>query len=593
MEQAIRSGQRFAFLLAWVPYCLLVHRLWFVCDDAYISFRFMRNWGSGLGLRYDPVGEPLEGYSNFLLVVVGAFVQRLGGDIELWVPVVSWAAGSWLLWTLYRVALRRFGAPTWIALIAIAACGWCAPFAVWSTSGLETMPYALLFFLLFERLILRKEGVAPISAGVLAVLLGMTRPEGIYWALLLGAMAAASRRLAGDRYLHQLATYLAVVVIGYGSYSVWRYSFYGEVVAQTVSSKMGFSGERLWRGSCYVAVQYLTTLFLFVVIPGAWVALRKARRAVGIAVILMPLGFASLAILVGGDFMTFGRFLLPCLAFDALLLVWILQDLAASGKLRSAWLGGAFAILLAALPAFDLHLVPTHIRARFHFRQNTLGYRSEYAQWEFMRSNGWSWRLLGEAIREVSEPGQSIVRNAFGAFAYASDLKILDGHGFVTPGIAQAKADYGEARQRSAGHDAPVPPSYFVEHGYDPDILGARLVNAARPELVSKTVQAYTAMMFRPGDYADRYVFDFRLLAEPIQGDPHFLVWWHRYPDRKRADDVWDEAYGRLNTWVRTARAEQIELSIPAGPPTGLPAWARTPKQRRGGYTNEEKVLIR
>ena len=47
-------------LLAW-----LSHVAWFLCDDAFISFRYARNLLEGHGLVFNP-GEYVEGYSNFL-----------------------------------------------------------------------------------------------------------------------------------------------------------------------------------------------------------------------------------------------------------------------------------------------------------------------------------------------------------------------------------------------------------------------------------------------------------------------------------------------------------------------------------------------
>jgi hypothetical protein len=75
------------FVAIWIPYALLVRRFWFLADDAYISFRYARNWSNGDGLRFN-LGEqaPVEGYSNFLLVAVSALLQRLHLDPEFWVP---------------------------------------------------------------------------------------------------------------------------------------------------------------------------------------------------------------------------------------------------------------------------------------------------------------------------------------------------------------------------------------------------------------------------------------------------------------------------------------------------------------------------
>ena len=51
---------------------------WFLCDDAFISFRYVRNLLEGHGLVFNP-GEYVEGYSNFLWVLELAAIWELSG----------------------------------------------------------------------------------------------------------------------------------------------------------------------------------------------------------------------------------------------------------------------------------------------------------------------------------------------------------------------------------------------------------------------------------------------------------------------------------------------------------------------------------
>ena len=41
-------------------------------DDAFISFRYSKNLAQGQGFRWNPGGEKVEGYTNFLWVLIGA-----------------------------------------------------------------------------------------------------------------------------------------------------------------------------------------------------------------------------------------------------------------------------------------------------------------------------------------------------------------------------------------------------------------------------------------------------------------------------------------------------------------------------------------
>ena len=63
-----------AALMAWVAVrtCMLLADAWpFNTDDAYITLRYARHWVEGHGISWN-IGEPrVEGYSNFLFLVIG------------------------------------------------------------------------------------------------------------------------------------------------------------------------------------------------------------------------------------------------------------------------------------------------------------------------------------------------------------------------------------------------------------------------------------------------------------------------------------------------------------------------------------------
>ena len=99
-----------AFVAAWIPYSLLTYRFWYNNDDAFISFRYAKNWAMGYGVRYNlGVQPPEEGYSNFLWVAVCALIKYLGLDITFWAPMLSFAYGSLLLYVVFRTLRRDFG----------------------------------------------------------------------------------------------------------------------------------------------------------------------------------------------------------------------------------------------------------------------------------------------------------------------------------------------------------------------------------------------------------------------------------------------------------------------------------------------------
>src|SRR5436309_9511779 len=152
--------------------------LWFVSDDAFISYRYARNLAGGIGLVYNP-GERVEGYSNFLWTLIASLVIRAGGRPELWMPALGVVCSLATL-GLVMAAMRRRGASPLLAGAILAAN---PAFAAYATSGLETA----LFTLLVTSATLAAAALAPgdsfrsrplLGSAFLLGLASLTRPEG-------------------------------------------------------------------------------------------------------------------------------------------------------------------------------------------------------------------------------------------------------------------------------------------------------------------------------------------------------------------------------------------------------------------------------
>jgi hypothetical protein len=74
-------------------------------DDAFITFRYARNLASGHGFVFNP-GERVEGYSNFVWVLLMAAVERSGNNPERLSKIIGLAAGMLSLVLSWRLAQR-------------------------------------------------------------------------------------------------------------------------------------------------------------------------------------------------------------------------------------------------------------------------------------------------------------------------------------------------------------------------------------------------------------------------------------------------------------------------------------------------------
>ncbi len=545
------------FAALWVPYALLVYRFRFVTDDALISFRYAQNLVREHGLRFN-LGEhiPVEGYSNFLWVMVCAVFEFLRLNINLWPLLVSVACGTLLLWLVFDTTRRRLELGTPVAALATLTLACFPPFTLWSTSGMETVPFALLVFVTFERLVLRRDTPCGIGAGVAGLLLALIRLEGIAWVVVLLILAIVSRRLARQRFLKQIGICILIVGVGYAIYFGWRFWYFRELLPNTAYAKAELDLSRLTRGFNYVFSFGLAFLSPLLIPVSSLFALRRKRLAVGLPIAAMAWGFPAYAVVVTGDFMAMGRFLIPGLAFSTILLAWLLHDLRGKGKFRLGVIYCFAGALIAAalLPGWNRHLVPQEARERFRFRFNKPEFDSEYDRWKHQIDNTENGTQLGLALksyvsqRKLPDERPSFVRGGIGAVAYYGDIYIYDSNGLVTPEVARRKLDHSQ-KMRTPGHEKWVPSEYFLKD--KPTILYAKIIEKDDPRGVAGAL-ARESRSLRQG-FADlqldrRYVIDFaRLPTDRAAGAPRYIVAWTRIADGTNPNAAWQKFQQRVN----------------------------------------------
>jgi len=455
-------------LVALAPFLALAWRFDFLCDDAYITFRYARELARGHGLVYDPLlGPPVEGYSELLWALVLGLGEWVGIGSPLASRALSLLAAVALVW-LVCGAFPRLGIESPLArVLAALYLGTLTPLAVWATGGMATLPFALGVTALFLAVWGRARPAPAGRLAALASLLVLLRAEGAWWvAALLGPalVAHTAARRASDARRVLVASALAALVLG--AHVAWRWVTYHDWLPNTARVKVGLSAWSLERGARYV-LHALVTFPGIVVALGLGLAALRSRRSVVPALVLFAATVLH-AVLAGGDFMAYARFLVPALPATAWLLGAGIERccrLGPSARLAAAALAlGAIGSDLA--PAFDRALAPASWRRALSVRFNTLPggedgrARSEWRQWKRMQEQAREWVDLGRALALVSRPGDSIVYGAVGALGYYSGLSVFDQNGLVTREVAERPA---LAARRSPGHDKTVERGFFLD----------------------------------------------------------------------------------------------------------------------------------
>jgi len=465
-----------ALAVALVPLAVLIARFDFVCDDAYIAFRYARNLAEGHGLRYNPgVEPPVEGFTQLGWVLWMALAEWLERDVLLW----SRASGISCAVVLLALTLRTATAGLRLALPGALACGLffatLPTVGVWATGGLGTMAFALAVFASFDRLLGRPGAPRAVQAGLCGALTGAMRADGAYWLAALFAVALVQALARRDGGLRRAAlVFGGCCAASVAACTLWRWSVFGDWLPNTARAKVGLSARSLERGSYYLMTFWLA-------MPATLVALSAtlglAARGLAAGAPGLPrerawllAGCAALAaatclygVLIGGDFMAMGRFFLPSVPFLALGFGAAFEALWRRGpRAVSVVTAGLAALLLAGslASAWDVHAVPESWRARFHFRWNRREYKSEVAAWESAVRNAERWTLLGRALGRSTRPGQSLVRGPIGAVGYYSRLFVFDRHGLVDREVAAM--DMTGEPLRTPGQDRVAPAEFFA-----------------------------------------------------------------------------------------------------------------------------------
>ena len=485
----------------------------FLCDDAFISFRYARNLAAGHGLVFNPGFERVEGYTNFLWVLVLAAVARLTGiapDLAATPLLLAATVGLWALVATRAWRSRRPDDVAWPALVPPLLLAATRSVAVWSSSGLETRLFELLVVGATLRLLTEieaaeaKRRATPIAAALFA-LASLTRPDGLLVAasaLGVAAVVLARRRALAPAWLAAQAAGFLPLVLGH---LLWRHAYYGAWLPNTYFAKVG--GEAWWSmGGDYLAsaaLEYSAWLWVPLLVLGVHRHARLGSLRVPLLFAAVVAPHAIYVASVGGDHFEYrpldlyfpfaflligdgvfelararrGRWLAPA-AVAALLagLVAIpwrshveapdrymtgFPGLATGDPARSAFLDPARNPLYrwpGLRTLAELHRTLLR-RTTFHF----VGIRQEEHR-HFLETVAPEGRRLGALRAEGVLPEDAFFAiSCVGAIPYFSDLRTLDRFGLTDAAVARGPT----AGHRFLAHDKHATPEYAREAGAD------------------------------------------------------------------------------------------------------------------------------
>lgn len=410
--------------LCWFAALALWHRN-VIIDDPWISFHYARNLLEGNGLVLNP-GERVEGYSNFLWVLLSAMPIRLGIDPLGAMQVVSWLCCAATFW-LMALKLPWFEDREGGGFAGVFLLAGSFPFAVWAMGGLETSLYALLVLLVaaFSAAVDDRRGGwrTGILAGLALAVASMTRPEGAMFAAIPAGMLAWRARRGERVAAGRLALGLAVFGALFGAYLGWRLSYYGHLLPNSATAKLGGGAAATIRAGHAYLWSYFLGAQALVLVAAAWGFLRAWREEPS-PLHLCCAGVCAMQVVfvlgVGGDWMPGYRFVVPMAAPLCLL--------AAHGLAQAPLVVRGVAVWFV--------LVASPVEAGLDKGGGpAIGLR--FARWVCDRKPLVEPLVrIGTDLRVMGDPGDAIAMSEAGVVPYLSRLRLIDMLGLVDPEIA-------------------------------------------------------------------------------------------------------------------------------------------------------------
>lgn len=394
---------------------LAVRPFWgLTVDDALISFRYAQNWVAGCGPVYNCGEAPVEGYTNFLWVVLATLALAVKAPLLPTMQLLGLLCAVAALLSAARLARDLFAAPS-AATVAVLGLAASPFFALNSVVALETSA-ATLSVLLAVNFSLRLPERRPLTAGLLWAISYLIRPEALMFAFLTG-LYALLRGLLGRRglwptlrgCLRYAAGFLAIAL----PYFLWRALYYRSLFPNTYYAKKGALSQVVPHN---VGLLWKHPVFWCALLAGALLAVLLRRRANVLYTLLIALASAAISLSVHNNWWMPGHRLYMT---AALLLAVLAGGLFAVGARSNFWLsrktGPALALLVLAALWYSAwqHQAETAKAAGQHYAR--AGHAAE---------------RMGQRIKMLARKGDWLLIRDAGFIPYFSGtkVKVLDMH---------------------------------------------------------------------------------------------------------------------------------------------------------------------
>jgi arabinofuranosyltransferase len=452
-------------LKIWLQYILLLIciviclynclQLKFTVDDAYISMRYARHLYEGKGLVYN-IGEYVEGYSNFLWVIILAFGGSLGFNLPFIANVLGILFSLLTLVVVFKLMERiNDGVSLWSILpVIFLSTNW--DFTGWATGGLETALFTLLLFVTIYRFyeeVIARTSSYQLSA-IICGLLCLTRPEGYLFSglyfLTFGFVEVKKR----NDWLKRVTAWLAIVAIIVVPHIIWKIIYYGDILPNSFYIKVNKPAyfERGIRYAGFYLIQSHAYLWILPIIIGI-----KKRLFCIYFMFIYSLIYVLYILWVGGDWMALRFFapIIPVLIFMMVVGFKSISDYALSKSNPIIRYSLIFVLILYGGVTFWFNALPTYKygkNRKFVFNEKLQ--ILDYGALHLPEGNAIE---VARAFKKVLLPNEVVAASFAGFTGFYTDIRVIDTLGLNDKYIARLPI----AKPGQPGHEKQAPFEYL------------------------------------------------------------------------------------------------------------------------------------
>ena len=398
----------------------------FIMDDAYISFRYSQNFAEGLGLRWNPHEIPVEGYTNFLWVILISVGFYFNQDPILFSQILGLI--FYLLALLYTYLLAKLIFDSILeAFVVLFLSGLNYSFASFATGGLETMLQTFLtIYCLYETLKLQIDQNPSINRRIFlsiafAAALLTRLDAGIVVAVCSISLLLDNKASTFKEKIRKLTALFLPMFLIVTLWLAWKYIYYGQLLPASYYAKVDrITLYSLLRGSAYLGVFLLIygiIFFIPLLIKRANYLIHQKEKQI-LTIYIFVIIWLMYLIRLGGDVFDF-RFLIPIIPMIYLLLIESLKNYSKRILFYSAAFLGACSLACFIFPNVYVS-VAKHVTTPI---KNLKKFEDQ-------------WSSIGKKMHEYFHNDQNlpvIAVTAAGAIPFYSQLQTVDMIGLNTP----------------------------------------------------------------------------------------------------------------------------------------------------------------